>query len=129
MHTNNFVILNKQQAGSYPQLFKTLCLISVLKLSIIYRLLEPKKCSQHIAKLIQSTFQYYSSINGYDFHNVSSFQIAIQISNDIWHPQYNTKQEIVKCCFTVSFLGPQVTKKHEQPLPHTHPKALPLVQS
>ena len=29
------------------------------------------------------------------------FRIAIHISKGIWHPRYNTKQEIVKCNFGV----------------------------
>ena len=36
--------------------------------------LEPKKCSQHAAKLIENTFSYFPHINSYDFHNVPSLQ-------------------------------------------------------
>jgi hypothetical protein len=61
--------------------------------------------SRHIPKLlVQNTFQYYSSINGYDFQKSLLFRIAIQNSKGIWHPHYNTKQEIAKCNFTFSFL-------------------------
>jgi len=79
--------------------------MGVLKQWITGPHLEPKECSPHIAKLIQSTFQYYQYINTYDFHKVSSLQIAIQISKGTLHPQYNTKQEIVECNITVHFLG------------------------
>jgi len=71
---------NLNPAANYPQSYKTTCLNSVLKQSITGPHLEPNKCSPHIPKLIQNTFQYYPYINGYDFHKVSCLQIAIQIS-------------------------------------------------
>jgi hypothetical protein len=79
--------------------------MSVLKQFITGPLLETKKCSPHIPKLIQNTFQYYPYTNGCDFHQVSSLQIAIQISKGIWHPKHNTKPEIVKCNLTIFFSG------------------------
>ena len=32
------------------------------------------------------------------------FRIAFQSSKGTWHPQYNTKQEIVKCNFSIFIL-------------------------
>ena len=74
MHINDFVIWNKELAWSYPQLYKTLCLITFLKHSITGPHLEPKKCSPRIAKLIQNTFQYHSYTNVCDFQKVSSLE-------------------------------------------------------
>ena len=52
---------------------------------------------------------------GYHFH------IATQISNGTWHPQHNTKQEIVQCNITVSFLGAiNSLKVWAATITHTH---------
>jgi hypothetical protein len=90
----------KQTASwKLPTVIQNICLISVLKQSITSPHLEPNKCSTHIPKLIQHTFQYHPYINGYDFHKVS----CLRISKRIWHPKHNTKPEIVKCNLTISY--------------------------
>jgi hypothetical protein len=34
-----------------------------------------------------------------------AFKLQFKFQKAIWQPKYNTKQEIVKCNFTVSFFG------------------------
>jgi len=70
----------KQTASwNLPTFIQNIMLNHCLKQSITDPHLEPKKCSQHIAKVIKSIFQYYPSINGYVFHKLSSLQITVQI--------------------------------------------------
>ena len=53
------------------------------------------------------------------------FRIAFQSSKGTWHPEDNTKQEIVNCNFRFLFCGGNKwPKQHELPPPHNKPQRL-----
>jgi hypothetical protein len=72
---HDFLKLNKQLPGSYPHLYKMLCLISVFRTVHQWSPFRANKSKPYIPKLLlQNTFQYYPSINGYDFQKFSSLK-------------------------------------------------------
>ena len=72
--------------------------------------LVPTQSQKNAVHILQNYFfkihfNIIISINDYDFQKVTSLKDCNPNLKAIWHPKHNTKQEIVNCNFTISFLG------------------------